>query len=266
MLLQKFPKKPYFYRQNIPFRKNRAILIVALAAMALAFTPASEAVPKTTLQGAWQFIGMEKGEEVTQMLLFSGDYFSWTTYKTEDGAFIATKGGSWKTSDDQLELTYEFSTADTAQVGQTESWMVNQKGAEMQLSQNISGRDIIWRNIEAGITTDLTGSWLISGRMRNGEISRRDTNRPRKTMKILTGTRFQWIAYNTATKQFFGTGGGSYTAEDGKYVEHIEFFSRDNSRVGASLEFNFEIKDGDWHHSGKSSKGDPMYEIWSLRE
>ncbi|MDX1470670.1 MAG: hypothetical protein R3213_04170 [Flavobacteriaceae bacterium] len=63
-----------------------------------------------------------------------------------------------------------------------------------------------------------------------------------------------------------GTGGGTYTTEDGKYTENIEFFSRDNSRVGASLEFDFELVDGDWHHSGFSSKGDPLYEIWTLRD
>ncbi len=94
---------------------------------------------------------------------------------------------------------------------------------------------------------------------------KRDTSGPRKTMKILSGTRFQWIAYNTATKEFMGTGGGTYTTIDGKYTENIGFFSRDDSRVGASLEFNYELKDGDWHHSGFSSKGNPIYEVWSKR-
>ena len=106
----------------------------------------------------------------------------------------------------------------------------------------------------------------MSGRKRDGEIQQRDTNRPRKTMKILSGTRFQWIAYNIETKQFMGTGGGTYTTIDGVYTENIEFFSRDNSRVGASLPFNFELQEGKWHHSGNSSKGAPIYEIWSQRE
>ena len=30
--------------------------------------------------------------------------------------------------------------------------------------------------------------------------------------------------------------------------------------------FDFEIKDGDWHHRGFSSKGDPKYEIWTQRK
>jgi hypothetical protein len=89
----------------------------------------------------------------------------------------------------------------------------------------------------------------------------------RRTMKILSGTRFQWIAYNVETKQFFGTGGGTYSTVDGKYTENIDFFSRDQSRVGMSLEFTFAIDDeGGWRHSGKSSKGDTIDEIWTQRE
>ena len=85
-------------------------------------------------------------------------------------------------------------------------------------------------------------------------------------MKILTPTRFQWIAYNTETKQFMGTGGGTYTAVDGKYTENIQFFSRDKTRVGMSLGFNFDVQEEDWHHSGNNSKGEPMYEIWAKRK
>ena len=73
-------------------------------------------------------------------------------------------------------------------------------------------------------------------------------------MKILSGTRFQWIAYNVDTKEFFGTGGGTYTTVDGKYTENIEFFSRDATRVGASLTFDYSLPDGEWRHQGSSSK------------
>ena len=94
---------------------------------------------------------------------------------------------------------------------------------------------------------------------------RRDTSRPRKTMKFLLDGNFQWIAFNTATFQFFGSGGGYYTTDNGKYTEHIEYFSRDNSRVGAILPFDYSIKGTDWHHQGLSSKGNPIHEIWSMR-
>ncbi|MCH5689221.1 hypothetical protein LWM68_36260 [Niabella sp. W65] len=86
--------------------------------------------------------------------------------------------------------------------------------------------------------------------------------RPRRTLKLLTATRFQWAAINVETGEFSGTGGGTYTFKDGKYTEHIEFFSRDSSRVGMSLTFDGRLEGGNWIHSGKSSKGDPIYEVW----
>ena len=86
------------------------------------------------------------------------------------------------------------------------------------------------------------------------------------TVKILSGDRFQWAAFNYETKEFSGTGGGTYTAEDGTYTENIEFFSRDNERVGASLSFEYEREGDDWDHSGTSSKGDPLHEVWTKME
>ena len=85
-------------------------------------------------------------------------------------------------------------------------------------------------------------------------------------MKILSGTRFQWIAFDTEKKEFKGTGGGTYSTIDGKYSEKIEFFSRDSSRVGMELEFDYNIENGDWIHKGKTSTGNPLHEIWSLRK
>lgn len=214
------------------------------------------------IQGSW----MNKTDiGDTHVLLFSGSFYSHTIYKTNGGAFVMTKGGKWTSTGNKIKLELEFHTEDSSQVGLFESLSakLNRKGLKLKGPNLPKGS---WEQLDTGINTDLTNPWLFSGRKRNGELSRRDTNRPRKTMKILTGTRFQWIAYNTATKQFFGTGGGTYTAEHGKYTENIEFFSRDNNRVGASLQFNYEMIDGEWHHSGKSSKGDPMYEIWAKRQ
>ena len=121
-----------------------------------------------------------------------------------------------------------------------------------------------WEKVSR-VAEDLNGKWLMAGRMTDEGERRRDTSRPRKTMKFLIDGHFQWIAFNTETFHFFGSGGGYYTTEKGKYTEHIEYFSRDNSRVGAVLPFDYSLKGTDWHHQGFSSKGDPMYEIWSMR-
>ena len=105
----------------------------------------------------------------------------------------------------------------------------------------------------------------MAGRVTKEGERRRDITRPRKTMKFLKDGYFQWIAFNTETFQFFGTGGGFYLAEKGIYTENIEFFSRNNKSVGRKLPFSYEVKGSDWHHKGKSSKGKPMHEIWTRR-
>ena len=50
------------------------------------------------------------------------------------------------------------------------------------------------------------------------------------------------------------------------YKESIVYFSRDNTRSGQTLSFKYDQKDNDWHHTGFSSKGKPLHEIWTLRK
>ena len=58
-------------------------------------------------------------------------------------------------------------------------------------------------------------------------------------MKLLLDGHFQWTAFDTASMRFMGSGGGTYTAQDGNYVETLEYFSRDNSKVGKVLPFEY---------------------------
>lgn len=228
-----------------------------LLAVSLLIAPLAHA---QDLHGAWTTTESDNtGDQTEHTLIFAGTFFSEAIFGKTHGKFIGTKGGSYTLNDDTLDLTYEFANQSPNLVGETRSVSYTLKNNILEMGGST------WTRIDDGTPGDLFGAWLISGRKRDGEIIKRDTSGPRKTMKILSGTRFQWIAFNTETKQFMGTGGGTYTTIDGKYTENIGFFSRDDSRVGASLEFNYELKDGDWHHSGLSSKGQPIYEVWSHR-
>lgn len=213
------------------------------------------------VQGAWTSSETnEAGEKITITTIVMDGYLAETFYNEKSNAFIKTFGGSWVVQDSMISLTREFSSNDSLSVGKTRHLIFDLQGDTI----TFKGSDKIWTRIDDGKKGDLNGAWLISGRERDGNMIRRAPS-ARKTMKILSGTRFQWIAYNTDTGKFFGTGGGTYTAENGTYTEHIDFFSRDNSRVGASLSFQYEVKETEWHHKGLSSKGKPIYEIWSPR-
>lgn len=221
------------------------------------------ALHSQSLLGAWENVYTnEEGQAIKNVVIFSEGFQVATWYDANTGAFISTNGGGWELNGTVLTETVEFDTKNPDRVG-------TQISFEIVLTQNslkVKDEERTWNRLDDGTPGALAGAWLMSGRKTDGTLRHRDTNRPRKTMKILSGTRFQWIAYNTETKQFMGTGGGTYTTVDGKYTENIKFFSRDNTRVGASLVFDFDLKNGDWHHSGFSSKGAPLYEIWSLRK
>lgn len=208
------------------------------------------------LNGAWEREGDQANR---QILILTDGYWSFTEFNIPQGNFIGTMGGSWRLDASEITYSYEFSTF---------SEVLHKQLLPGELSQSAPNQiklgNSTWKRIDDGTPGALAGAWLITGRERDGIINT-ITPGARKTMKILSGTRFQWIAYNTDTREFFGTGGGTYSTAGGRYTENIEFFSRDSSRVGASLGFDFELDEGQWHHKGKSSKGQPIYEIWSLR-
>ncbi len=212
--------------------------------------------------GAWESYSItESGDSVRSVVIFSDGYQALTMYSVSTGAFIHTNGGTWKLEGDMMTEKVEFHTDIAQRVGTEVTFQVIIADETIE----IVGSKMILTRIDNGLPGELQGAWLMSGRVKDNETQLRDTSKPRKTMKLLSGTRFQWIAYNTETKEFKGTGGGTYTTINGEYTENIEFFSKDDSKVGRSLTFDFELIYDQWHHSGLSSKEDPIHEIWSAR-
>jgi hypothetical protein len=211
------------------------------------------------LVGAWQ-----RGPEENRIVWINSEkYFAAIVYNVKENKFLGTCGGTWKVEGNTFVEVHEFNTMKPELIGKELRNTIGMTDGKLVFKMKEGNEE--WTRIDDGSPGKLAGAWLITGRVNNGEINRR-TPGPRKTMKILSGTRFQWIAYNSETKEFSGTGAGTYTTENGKYVESIDVFSRDNSRVGMKLEFEYSLVDGEWHHKGTSSKGEPLNEIWTKRE
>ncbi|MDA9357207.1 membrane or secreted protein [Flavobacteriaceae bacterium] len=213
--------------------------------------------------GAWERNHVSnEGIELKSIVIFSNGYQVVSTYETESGKFVSSNGGTWKLSNKTMTEKVEFDTNDANRVGSIVKFDIEIIDSKMA----IVGSNMKFKRIDNGSPGKLEGPWLMSARIRDGKKQLRDTSRPRKTMKILSGTRFQWIAYNTENKKFMGTGGGTYSTINGEYTENIEFFSKDDSKVGLNLKFNFELLNKKWQHKGYSSKGDPIHEIWTKRK
>ncbi len=237
------------------------MIALAFGALALISVHDGHAQGKNVnMLGGWQT--ESEGDQVT--LICSEEFFSVAIYNVAQKRFVGTLGGSYRIEGDAFVGKYEFHTLNPDLVGQQlRSPILDQQIGTLTLQHE--GQRYVFRRLDDGGPGKLAGAWLITGRMVDGGMSKL-TPGARRTMKILSGTRFQWIAYNVETREFSGTGGGTYTTKDGKYTEHIEFFSRDSSRVGASLSFDFSLENGNWRHKGLSSKGAPIDEIWTKRE
>ena len=200
-------------------------------------------------------------DNVRHELKMTDNYMIHTIYEKSPARFIKTVGGFYEINGSELNVKLEFNS--------------NHEGdslEKLELTFALDGDKLVLGtspklsfNHVGSLGQELDGQWLFATRGPDTGQERRGDENPRKTLKYLQDNRFQWIAYNTETFKFDGTGGGSFVSENGVYIEKIEFFSRDDSRVGAELKFDYELKNGDWHHKGKNSKGEPMYEIWSRR-
>lgn len=203
------------------------------------------------LTGSWKLT--EGSKEI--VWTFVDGYSTQATFDKANKRFLGTWGGPYQAKGDALVVQTEFNTMDSTKIGQPVKMMFKLTDITLTLDSRINFTKI------ADASALLSGNWRITGRMQDGKMVEGPTG-ARKTLKILSDSRFQWVAINPEVKGFYGTGGGTYTFVNGKYTENIEFFSRDSTRVGASLSFDGKVEDGAWHHSGLNSRGEPLHEVW----
>ncbi|GGC04047.1 hypothetical protein GCM10011325_33740 [Dyadobacter sediminis] len=210
-------------------------------------------VPK----GAWK---SQEPTGSTSTLIVADNYLSIASYSVGNKYFERAEGGPFTMSGDKMTYTPEFNSADTAKVGIPVEFTVTVKSGILTLRYEEA---MVWMRVDDAASAPMAGAWHITERAaEGGELVKIHQEGTRKTLKLLSATRFQWFAIDPAVKGFYATGGGTYKIQDGKYTENIQFFSKDNNRVGSSLKFDHKLENGRWDHSGKSSDGKPVHEIW----
>ncbi|MCF3109329.1 hypothetical protein LL912_11105 [Niabella sp. CC-SYL272] len=219
------------------------------------FTGFSQPAVKTSVTGSWKYT---KGNE-SWIFMAADQYCMVTHYDASGKKFFKTFGGFQHVEQGVLRLHYRFHSDDKSKTGSTGTFVWNAKNGYIE--SDLSGELGKWMPAgKAG--SAMAGVWRITKRKEGNDL-RAIQLAPRRTLKLLTDDRFQWAAINTETGEFSGTGGGTYAFRNGVYTETITFFSRDSSRVGMTLQFKDHLEEGHWIHTGLSSKGDPIYEVWS---
>lgn len=188
------------------------------------------------------------GENLNHRIMMDQEYFIETVYSAENGVFILTRGGYYTASSNEINVVFEFNSNYTTDSLKTLRYNGKEEWENVSLSSQV-----------------LDGKWLMAGRVNSEGEQRRGLTRSRKTMKFLIDGYFQWTAFDTKTYRFSGAGGGQFQAKNNTYEESIEYFSRDNSKIGNKLPFTYLLKKEDWYHQGLNSRGEPLHEIWHKR-
>ncbi|MBX2966445.1 MAG: hypothetical protein KF845_09885 [Cyclobacteriaceae bacterium] len=217
------------------------------------------------LNGAWKLVS-QNGKPFTDecIKIYSDTYFMFAIHKA-DGSFVKAGGGNYTTTGKQYTETLDFYTTDSTQVRKPVTYSFSLKKDELTIEAKMHGGVLkeTWKKTDDA-SSSLSGAWRFGARVNDDGAAgeRRGGVSPRQTIKILSGNHFQWAAFNYETKQFMGSGGGTYKLENGKYTENIRFFSRDNSRAGMLLTFECRLDGTDWYHKGKGTTGNPVSEVW----
>ena len=151
------------------------------------------------LKGAWMY--QENNEE--HLLQFVDGYNTQTAYSKSRKKFIETRGGTYTITGNKLNIAIEFDTRDKEQAGLSLVYNFLVEGDELEIEAN--GKRSNYKKLDDG-SAPLTGVWHITGQMREGIVVPIHRTGTRKTLKILSGTRFQWAANDPGAKEFFGTG------------------------------------------------------------
>lgn len=243
--------------------KTKAIFfktaLLCIAAFFLLSSLKPEAIGTKDVIGAWSY-GTASNKTV---MIKTDKVFSVANYDIPGKKFISSYGGTWRINGNKLITKIEWNSKDKDQVGKEFSHDIELNNGKLLIKE----KNETWNRVDDGRPGALMGAWVITGNYANDKVSKRPAPFfPRRTMKVLSGTNFHWIAYNVETKEFMNAGGGTYTTDNGKYTETVEFFTKTAESVGKVLPFQYSFVDGDWRHRGEKSTGGPMDECWSKRE
>ncbi len=112
----------------------------------------------------------------------------------------------------------------------------------------------------------LDGEWELVG-FKYGPGPRQTVPANRKEIKLISGTHFVWVVYDTKKQKPISVGGGTCARMGDQYTERLDFGdSRTKGMIGKLQEFHVAIAGQMWQHSGAMTEGLQIEELWKRVE
>jgi len=220
------------------------------------------------IEGAWELMRI-RGEatdavDIRMVKIISGGHFVFAFYNDDTQQFYSAGGGTYSYANGRYSEHIEFHTINPNLAGKSVHFSAKFEDNKWYHTGEIDGEPLkeVFERIDEGKGKDHIGAWEIF-RLSNDGGKMVGQDKGLRTIKLLSGTRFQWATWDDKKGEFIGTGGGTYETKEGYYTENIEFFSRDSLRVGQEITFGCDIKGDTWHHEEfAGSRGAQINEIW----
>ncbi len=234
------------------------------------------------LNGAWKLEEVN-GEKVTEHViqLFSNQFYTYSEFDPNNGDFIKAGGGTYLLENFRIQKFIEIDSEDPSLSNTSEIYRFLFLEDDVIKFTNLkdSSKFEIWKRIDESKNVEMAKCWRIHKKQDEGDKDWRVIEyAPRKTIKMLTDNYYQVLAFNKKTGEFVGSSGGTWTKsptefftgatggittkKTAKYVENIDYFSKNPDNVGRSIEFNLRMVEGLWNHTGRQTDGKALLEIW----
>ncbi len=224
------------------------------------------------LRGAWMMVekdNLSSEDLAIQMVkILSNGHFMFAFFNSETQQFFSAGGGTYAYEDGKYTEKIEFHTIDPSLAGREITFDCHLEGDRWHQTGEINGGVLneVYKRIDDGTGTDLIGTWKQEYNVSpNGKRSH--LKKHHNKLKILSGTRFQWVEYNGKKNEFVACGGGTYSYAQQTYTENLEFFSADSTVVGKDITFTCLQDGNEWVHREKLARGSDealgVDEIWS---
>ncbi len=107
------------------------------------------------------------------------------------------------------------------------------------------------------------GTWRLVS-FKYGDASNwTDAPQAQRRIKLITATHFTWVEYEVSSGKVQSSAGGTYSFDNGKYTELIEFAGEGmDNYLGKKQPFTIRVEEDKLHQSGQLSDGTKIEEIW----
>lgn len=180
--------------------------------------------------------------------LFKDGYWISAAFGNQKYPFGGSGGGTFTTNNGKYMETLRFYSWDSTARGKTYTFDYRLEGNQFFQSgfintekyQNYLIKEEMTRMIPVCALQNaaLEGVWMLKEASTNGKS---EFSSPMEQFKIYAYPRFAWARYDTSTGQFLGTGGGSYSFDGKKVIEHLEYITYDLA-LGTDVEIEVVLQ------------------------